>query len=505
MTRTTAFALLALALASPTRAQQPASDVPVAGAEGVPVPKRTKSVLPEYPPAAQAQGVRGIVILQVLIDEQGKVASVDVVRSIPGLDEAALAAVRQWEYEPVKIDGRPTSVRLTVPITFLMKLPELAREAGVPELRQGALPANPRPEGRASITAQLTVDPDGQLVEAEIVKGESPFSEALLQALRTWAFVADAERGMIAFRLQAEFQPAERGKPAITLAASGVRHDLPTPPLASAPPTAAPAAASPTPESPAPPAGAAAPAETTAVPEASPAAPAAATPAAAAPLQAPATAAPAAAPAAPATPASSGAPAPTAATASSPSSAAIPAPTETSAPPAETPAATPAQASGPPAAAPSPAPPEPAPATQPVVKPPVTEEVLRAPAGATPAAPRSAGAPQEGPQSTVQAVSVVRDVTLGPGVPELASGRRPVMPPLARLGGISGLVSVRFSIDSGGGTQVASVEGPKPLEAAARQMVESWSFRRLRPERLMAVAQVRYEDDQASALVNLEP
>ncbi|MGE0456332.1 MAG: TonB family protein [Vicinamibacteria bacterium] len=480
MKRSPALVLLALALASPGAAQQAASDVPLAGAEGVPVPKRTKSVLPEYPAAAQAQGVRGIVILQVLIDEQGKVSEVDVVRSIPGLDEAAITAVRQWEYEPVKIDGRATPVRLTVPITFLMKLPEVAREVGVPELRQGAMPANPRPEGRATVTAQLTVDPDGQLVEAEIVKGESPFSEALLQALRTWAFVADVQRGMIAFRLQAEFQPAERGRSAVTLTAGGVRHDLPER-AAAAPPAGAPTPSAPQAETPAPPiATPAAPPAPAPPPSAAPQSetPAPVAPASAAPA---ATAPDAAAPGAP-PPAGPAAPAPIAPTAA-------PGPAAPASPQPQGDAAA-ARTDAAPAAA--------------AVKPPVTE-VLRAPAGAQPGAPASPGAPPEGPQSTAQHVSAVRDVVLGQGVPELGGGRRPVVPPLARLGGVNGVVSVRFSIDSGGATQVASVEGPQALERAARQMVESWSFRRLRPERLMAVAQVRYEADQASAVVSLEP
>src|SRR5260221_9616071 len=81
-----------------------ALDEPVtAGSGGVPVPKRTKTVNPEYPAAAQSQGIRGIVILELIIDPEGKVTQASVVRSVPGLDEAALAAARQWTYESVKV------------------------------------------------------------------------------------------------------------------------------------------------------------------------------------------------------------------------------------------------------------------------------------------------------------------------------------------------------------------------------------------------------------------
>ena len=48
-----------------------------------PRPSRRRPSIPSYPPEAQAQGVRGIVILELLIDPQGKVASAEVIRSIP--------------------------------------------------------------------------------------------------------------------------------------------------------------------------------------------------------------------------------------------------------------------------------------------------------------------------------------------------------------------------------------------------------------------------------------
>ena len=117
------------------------------GQNNVAAPKRTKTVPPVYPPEAQARGQRGIVIVELVIDTQGKVSSAQVMRSIPPFDEAALAAVRQWEYEVTKVDGKPVSVKLTVPITFAMKMPEIAsRQEGIPELRAGAFP--PLPPGR---------------------------------------------------------------------------------------------------------------------------------------------------------------------------------------------------------------------------------------------------------------------------------------------------------------------------------------------------------------------
>src|SRR6185503_7259746 len=149
----------------------PAADQPRTAGTEVPVPKRSKFVQPEYPTEALARGLRGIVILALTIDTAGKVANVDVVRSLPPFDDAATTAARQWEYEVTKVDGKPVPVRLTVPITFALKLPEMTREPGIPELRQGVSPPFPSDApaaGTMTVTADLTIDPSGQVVEAEI-------------------------------------------------------------------------------------------------------------------------------------------------------------------------------------------------------------------------------------------------------------------------------------------------------------------------------------------------
>jgi hypothetical protein len=100
-----------------------------------------------------------------------------------------------------------------------------------------------------------------------------------------------------------------------------------------------------------------------------------------------------------------------------------------------------------------------------------------------------------------QGVSTVRDVTLAPGVPDLAKGRRPVAPPLARLQGVDGTVLVQFSVDAAGSTLVQKVDGPEILKEAARQVVASWGFRRTTAERLFLVAALKYDGDTATAQV----
>jgi protein TonB len=62
--------------------------------------------------------VQGDVVIEATIDEEGKVADARVVKSVPLLDQAALDAVRQWQYRPSLLNGVPTPVVMTVTVKF---------------------------------------------------------------------------------------------------------------------------------------------------------------------------------------------------------------------------------------------------------------------------------------------------------------------------------------------------------------------------------------------------
>ena len=246
--------LVALGAAASLSAQE---EVLTAGGEGVPVPKKTKHVQPVYPTEALAQGIRGIVILDIVVDGRGKVASTSVLRSVAGLDEAAIAAARQWEYEPTKIDGKPVSVRLTVPITFSLALPRLLRQAGVPELRQGVAPTFPSGDAGTggAASAEVTLEPDGRIADASLLSGGPPWSDALLAALKTWRFAPPPDDAVVSFRVEAAFVKGRGSDPnSVVLRANGLQRsemlaDSQAPP---APTAATPAAPPPAPAAPAP-------------------------------------------------------------------------------------------------------------------------------------------------------------------------------------------------------------------------------------------------------------
>ena len=67
---------------------------------------------------ADAAGVTGAVILEIRVDATGGVSDARVLQSIPMLDEAAVATVKQWRYAPTLVEGRPVPVKMTVVINF---------------------------------------------------------------------------------------------------------------------------------------------------------------------------------------------------------------------------------------------------------------------------------------------------------------------------------------------------------------------------------------------------
>jgi protein TonB len=76
-------------------------------------------VNPVYPEMARRAGVSGTVVLEVTIDEAGRVTDVAVVRGLPlGVSEAAVEAVRRWQYRPARGPAGPVRSRKMVRIVF---------------------------------------------------------------------------------------------------------------------------------------------------------------------------------------------------------------------------------------------------------------------------------------------------------------------------------------------------------------------------------------------------
>jgi TonB family protein len=81
-------------------------------------PQPTNSPQPVYPQFARDAGIKGRVVLHVLVDEGGRVKRVVVVQSVTGLDEAAIDAAKTWTFTPALKNRLPVAAWYELPMDF---------------------------------------------------------------------------------------------------------------------------------------------------------------------------------------------------------------------------------------------------------------------------------------------------------------------------------------------------------------------------------------------------
>jgi TonB family protein len=120
------FALAAGALLVALTSLSPSFPAIAAGdgdqaAQEPPVP--TSVVPATYPDDARAAGAEGMVVLVVIVGEDGNVAGVSIKESVPGwpsFADSASAAAWQWEFEPATSDGEPVEIKVLIPFQFVL-------------------------------------------------------------------------------------------------------------------------------------------------------------------------------------------------------------------------------------------------------------------------------------------------------------------------------------------------------------------------------------------------
>jgi protein TonB len=102
------------------RGEPPASAGPFRAGEGIARPRKIKDVRPVYPLPAMSARIGGNVLIEATIGIDGKVHDARVLKSIALLDQAALEAVRQWEFEPSRVNGEAVPVTMVIVVTFAL-------------------------------------------------------------------------------------------------------------------------------------------------------------------------------------------------------------------------------------------------------------------------------------------------------------------------------------------------------------------------------------------------
>jgi protein TonB len=91
---------------------------------GVETPRLLREVKPQYTAQAMRAKVQGTVLLECVVQPDGSVGNIKVVRSLDatfGLDQEALKAARQWQFAPGTRFGQPVSVLVTIEIAFTLR------------------------------------------------------------------------------------------------------------------------------------------------------------------------------------------------------------------------------------------------------------------------------------------------------------------------------------------------------------------------------------------------
>ncbi len=98
---------------------EPPPDQPLRVGGDVKAPVITNRVQPEYPDIARKARIQGMVILECVITKDGKIADVSVIKSLNSvLDQAAIEAVRKWEFEPGTQNDIPVDVIMNLTVVF---------------------------------------------------------------------------------------------------------------------------------------------------------------------------------------------------------------------------------------------------------------------------------------------------------------------------------------------------------------------------------------------------
>ena len=91
---------------------------------GVSAPAIRYQTRPQYTPEAMRAKIQGVVLLSAVVGRDGTLRDIRVARSLDGafgLDQQAIACVRQWRFRPGTRQGKPVAVHVTIEVAFNLR------------------------------------------------------------------------------------------------------------------------------------------------------------------------------------------------------------------------------------------------------------------------------------------------------------------------------------------------------------------------------------------------
>lgn len=152
-------------------------------------------VKPAYPAAARAVRASGTVNVQVLIDEEGNVASAEAISGHPLLRSASVKAALESKFKPTTLNGQPVKVSGIIVYNFVPPTTDNnsaessdAISGGVLNGKALSLPKPPYPlkarseRAGGAVNVQIVIDESGNVISAKAVSGHELLREASEQA-----------------------------------------------------------------------------------------------------------------------------------------------------------------------------------------------------------------------------------------------------------------------------------------------------------------------------------
>ncbi|MCI0470857.1 MAG: energy transducer TonB [Candidatus Aminicenantes bacterium] len=189
-------------------------------------PKLINMVKPVYPEKALKGQLEGKVLLEVATDSAGNVADLTIAKGHhPLLNDAAVAAVKQWKYEPWLVNGKPMPVKFTVVINFSLndekKKEQVKIEAPLdaaslkdkPKLMKKVDPVYPAEAKKKNLSGKVVlegvIDKQGDVADITQATGHPILIQAAMEALKQWKyepFFKDGKPKEVKFTVELNFK-----------------------------------------------------------------------------------------------------------------------------------------------------------------------------------------------------------------------------------------------------------------------------------------------------------
>jgi TonB family protein len=182
---------------SPQRIQRP---------EAIAMGNLIDVVTPQYPDEARQQHSTGKVVLQIVIDSEGKVKEASVLTGDAQLANAAVTAVKQWKFRPYLLNDEPVEVETTATVEFTAEppfviTPKPFHGPRMVRVAQGVMdksmvkrvePQYPQEAKnnhiQGDVVIEVMIDTKGNIAKLNVIKGHPVLAKAAVEAVSQWKY-----------------------------------------------------------------------------------------------------------------------------------------------------------------------------------------------------------------------------------------------------------------------------------------------------------------------------